>query len=284
MNDPLNNGLLFNGHPFDISRSMSSGTSISPAFTSYYRQTVTTTPVLPEVIQSVLAQPLEDFASMRNARAFGKPLTHAGLVLDESYSMLKHRLAALEGYNAQVGVIKRGAQGAGKTLVSLNIFNVFPRQVLSTVDVEQLRELAPHEYQPTGGTALYDALGDMIALFLSQPGAYDPNTAFLVSAFTDGEENSSTRYNAKVLKDVITRLEATGRWTFTLMGPQGSTQEMASVLNLNAGNIAAFDPSRQESVAEAFSTMTMASSGYMNMRASGAMASNCFYSSVADEK
>jgi hypothetical protein len=59
---------------------------------------------------------------------------------------------------------------------------------------------------------------------------------------------------------------------------------MASVLNLNAGNIAAFDPSRQESVAEAFSTMTMASSGYMNLRASGAMASNAFYSSVADEK
>jgi hypothetical protein len=276
MFDPNNNQLLINGYPF--------GTVVSPPFSTTMYRTVPVEPVLPSVIQSVLAQPLEEFASMRNARAFGKPLTHAGLILDESGSMLSHQHAALEGYNAQVGVIKQGAQGAGKTLVSLNVFSSVPRQVLSTVDVEHLLPLGAHEYRPSGGTALYDALGDMIALFLSQPGAYDPNTAFLVSAFTDGGENSSTRYNAKVLKDVITRLEATGRWTFTLMGPQGSTQEMASVLNLNAGNIAAFDPSRQESVAEAFSTMTMASSGYMNLRASGAMASNAFYSSVADEK
>jgi hypothetical protein len=239
---------------------------------------------LPAVIQAVLTRPIEDFVRERNARAYGNPLTHAGIILDESSSMGTHRGAALEGFNGQVNVIKEGAKGAGKTLVSLNIFNAVPRQVLSAVDVEILRPLADHEYRPNGGTALLDALGATIALLLSQPGANDPSTAFLVSAFTDGEENSSRQYTGQVLKDVITRLEATGRWTFTLMGPQGGAQELAHLLNLNMGNVAAFDPSRQESVAQAFSTMQLASNGYMNMRSSGEMASACFYSSVADTK
>jgi hypothetical protein len=239
---------------------------------------------LPAVIQAVLAKPVEDFVRERGVRGYGNPLTHAGLILDESGSMGIHQRAALEGFNGQVNVIKNGAKGAGKTLVSLNIFASVPRQVLSAVDVEILRPLGEQEYRPNGGTALLDALGATIALLLSQPGANDPNTAFLVSAFTDGEENASRQYTGQVLKDVITRLEATGRWTFTLMGPQGGAQELASLLNLNMGNVAAFDPTRQESVAQAFSTMQMASNGYMNMRSSGETASACFYSSVADTK
>ena len=278
MNNPFTNGMLFNGYPFDPL-----GTSVSR---SLGLQTLyqTATPVLPPVIQAVLAKSVEEFARERNARVYGNPLTHAALILDESLSMSRHKGVALEGYNTQVDVIKEGARGAGKTLVSLNVFNSVPRQVLSAVDVEILRKLQPHEYSPNGGTALFDAFGDTIALLLAQPGAQDPNTAFLVSGFTDGEENSSTRYSGKVLKDLITRLEATGRWTFTLMGPHGGAQELASVLNLNVGNVAAFDPARQESVHEAFSTMKLASNGYMNMRSSGERASACFYSSVVEPK
>jgi uncharacterized protein YegL len=262
-----------------------SHTILDPWFTpqpTVHSRIVVTPP--PAHVQAVLDKPLEEFVRQRDERAYGNPVTHAGLLLDESWSMNKHKAAALEGFNAQVHVIKQGAQGAGKTLVSLSLFNGVARNVLSAVDVSVLRPLSSNEYRPGGGTALYDALGDMIAMFLAQPGVNDPNTAFLVSGFTDGEENSSTRYSADVLKRLVTRLEATGRWTFTLMAPQGEAEELAQSLNLHAGNVAVFDPSRRESVQEAFSAMTVASNAYMNMRSNGAMACSNFYSSATDAR
>lgn len=234
----------------------------------------------PAAVQRVLERSVEECTAQRNRTAVGEQVTHAGLILDESSSMSYHRAAALQGFNAQVKVVQDGAKQAGRTFVSLNVFATTPRQVLAVVPVDRLEPLAEHQYVPRGNTALYDALGDTIAMLLSQPEADNPNTAFLVAAFTDGGENCSTRYTGKLLKDLITRLEATGRWTFTLMGPQGGAQEMAGMLNIAVGNVAAFDPSKSESVVGAFQAMASASESYMSLRAGGAMASNALYANA----
>ncbi|KWU23342.1 vWA domain-containing protein [Burkholderia cenocepacia] len=234
----------------------------------------------PDAVQVILARSVEDCAAERKRKATGEQVTHAGLILDASSSMYAHRVTALRGFNAQVDVVKEGAKQAGRTFVSLNVFASAPSQVLSAVDADKLEPLAEHLYQPNGNTALYDAIGDTVALLLSQPGANDPNTAFLVAAFTDGGENWSSRYTGTLLKDLITRLEATGRWTFTLMGPKGGAEEMAGVLNIAKGNVAAFDPSKSESVVGAFQAMAGASESYMTMRSMGLCASNALYSSA----
>jgi len=236
--------------------------------------------VPPEAVQRVLARSVEECAAQRNRTAVGDQVTHAGLILDESYSMLTHREAALTGFNAQVKVVQDGAKHAGRTLVSLNVFASTPRQVLAVVPADRLTPLSYDQYTPNGNTALYDAIGDTVAMLLSQPEADNPNTAFLVAAFTDGGENWSRRYTGTLLKDLITRLEATGRWTFTLMGPQGGALEMAGVLNIARGNVATFDPSKSDSVVGAFQAMASASESYMSLRAVGAMASNALYANA----
>jgi hypothetical protein len=251
-----------------------------PSLFGYSRPQVQSAFVPPDAVQVVLSRSVAECAAERNRTAVSEQVTHAGLILDASTSMAPHRVTALKGFNAQVDVVKEGAKQAGNTFVSLNVFASAPSQVLSAVSADKLQPLAENMYNPNGNTALYDAIGDTVALLLSQPGADNPNTAFLVAAFTDGGENCSTRYTGSMLKDLITRLEATGRWTFTLMGPKGGAEEMAGVLNISRGNVAAFDPSKSESVVGAFQAMAGASESYMSMRSTGVCASNALYAGV----
>lgn len=232
---------------------------------------------LSEAVRQLLAKPLDAFNKPEQAT---EPVTYAGLVLDESGSMARHRSAALEGYNSQVVIIKEGAKSAGKTLVSLTKFSSQARPVLVARPAEELQPLQDAEYLPSGSTALFDAIGLTIEQLLEQPAVHAATTAVLVSVFTDGEENCSVRYDSTTLKQLISRLEATGRWTFTLMGPQGTSLELASILNISRGNVAMFDPQSQDSTREAFSTMAGAASSYMEMRSKGITSSASLYSDL----
>lgn len=240
--------------------------------------------VPPVEVQRVLERSEELCRSERNRTSTAERITHAGLVLDKSWSMRQHRNTVLAGFNAQVDVVQEGARAAGRTHVSLNVFADTSEQLMSAVPVSMLKKMGEGDYNPDGNTALYDAIGDTIALLLRQPGADDPNTAFLVAAFTDGDENASRRYTGQLLRDLIVRLEATGRWTFTLMGPRGGAEKMAGSLNIARGNVASFDPQRAESVVGAFSAMASASESYMSMRSMGLTASNALYAHAADSQ
>jgi len=252
------------------------------AFINPFQSNIPNPPAARQISESVrqlLAKPVDEF---RLQAPVTEPQTFASLVLDESGSMNTHRRSALEGFNAQVDVIREGAKDAGKTLVSLTQFSNVARPTLVARPVQELRPLDESQYKPAGGTALYDAIGQTIEQLLEQPGINAATTAVLVAVFTDGEENSSTRYDADTLKQLIARLEATGRWTFTLMGPKGSL-ELASILNISKGNVAVFDPSNQESTRAAFSTMAGAATSYMAMRSKGVTASASLYADLAGD-
>lgn len=233
---------------------------------------------LSDKLLQLLAQPVESFRPVAAGPAAG-PKTYAALLLDESSSMARHRASALEGFNAQVEVIRTGAKQAGNTAVSLTAFNALVRPVLANRPASELRPLSPDQYVPNGGTALFDAIGQTLEALLEQPDIHASQTAVLVAIFTDGEENSSRRFNGQTLKEIVTRLEATGRWTFTLMGPHGTSVELASILNLQAGNVAAFNPQDGASTEAAFASMTRAATSYMSLRSQGVMASASLYAS-----
>lgn len=235
---------------------------------------------LPAHIKAILAKEPADFKPSLTASTTGLSITHAALILDSSGSMTPHRETVVAGYNSQITVIAEGAELVGTTLVTVNVFNSLPNRILSAAPVEKLTPMAIADYVTAGGTALYDALGETIAFLLEQPGAEEPNTAFLVAAFTDGDELSSRTYNSSILKELICRLEATGRWTFTLMGPTGGATEMASMLNIPTGNVATFNPHAAASVNSAFDSMLCASRSYMTARSEGATASACLYAGI----
>lgn len=239
---------------------------------------------LPAVIRQVLERPLSFYEELAKSKpaAADKPLTNVAFILDVSDSMETGKGATIEGFNEQVKVVRKGAEGAGETTFTEVQFSdtVQVRRVASSLDT--LVPLSDESYVPDGMTALYDALGDTIAALLQTPRMDSPATATLVTLFTDGGENSSSRYDAQVLSELVKRLEATGRWTFALVGPRGSVDTLADTLSVKRGNVAGYNP---ESVADrktVFGKVGTASASFMSMRSVGATQACALYSSQED--
>jgi hypothetical protein len=141
----------------------------------------------------------------------------------------------------------------------------------------ELKPLVDETYQTEGGTALFDALGCTIAALLNSPDINSPDTAILVTVFTDGEENSSRIYDGATIKALIERLEATGRWTFALVGPLQTVTSLATLLSVKERNVAGFDVASVADKRKAFDKVAMANASYMSMRSKGGRQSDGLY-------
>ncbi|MCR5819938.1 MAG: VWA domain-containing protein [Bacteroidaceae bacterium] len=71
-----------------------------------------------------------------------------------------------------------------------------------------------NDYDPCGGTPLYDAMGRSISKLNAQVNE-DDNV--LVTVITDGEENCSEEWTLKMIRTLIEKLKE-HNWTFTLIG------------------------------------------------------------------
>lgn len=226
---------------------------------------------LPEVIQQVLAQPVSIYEELRSLKPgpMDTPLTNVAFVLDKSSSMETGKSATIEGFNDQVRVVTEGAKTAGETTFTEVQFSsgVEVRRVAAALST--MSKLTNETYVPSGWTALYDALGDTICALLMTPRIGSVLTANLVTLFTDGEENQSTRYDTEILSELIKRLEATGRWTFALVGPRGGVTTLAKLLAVKQTNVAGYNPASVEERVQVMGRMSSASASYMNMRSMG---------------
>ena len=235
---------------------------------------------LPASIRAVLARPVSWFresAAQAGTATAGEPLTNVAFVLDCSGSMETGKEATIEGFNTQVDVVRRGAALAGPTTFTDVRFatTVEVRRVAASLD--HLTPLSDDTYRPDGYTALYDAVGDTVAALLETARIDEPTTGTLVTVFTDGEENHSRRYTAPLLRALIERLEATGRWTFALVGPRDTVGTLADMLAVDQTNVAGFDPASVADRCAAFTQVAQASAAYMSVRASGKTAAKNLY-------
>ena len=237
---------------------------------------------LPEVIRAILSKPVSFYEEMakQKPQPGDRPLTNVAFVLDGSGSMETGKDATIEGFNKQVSVARAGAKEAGETTFTDVQFatEVSVRCVAKSID--ELEPLTEETYKPDGWTALYDAMGDTVAALLGTPRIDSPLTATLVTLFTDGKENVSSRYTADVLSELIKRLEATGRWTFALVGPKGSVGTLAETLSVKKGNVKGYNPSSVHERQEVFGAMASASTTYMASRSVGATQSASFFADV----
>lgn len=195
--------------------------------------------------------------------------TYLCFLLDSSGSMLKARHQTIEGYNEQVAIVQDNAEDAGDTSITLFTFSYRPYCVYSQQPLETLAYLDTQSYNPTGGTALYDALGDALAQLEAAPGIDDADTAVLVAVFTDGEDTCSRCHTANDIKARIQALEATGRWTFTFIGPKDKLAEASDILALDPSNMVGFEPDSAESRQQVIGALSNATASYLQSRAEG---------------
>lgn len=227
---------------------------------------------LPDAIVRLLDRPIEHYRQPVVTDDRSEPLTHVAFVLDASGSMERGKAETIDGFNAQVTAVREGAAAAGRTTFTDVHFGGDVRINGVATDIEVLEALTADAYRPHGNTPLYDALGATIAALLETPRIDDAKTATLVTLFTDGMENSSFRFDLPTLRGVIERLEATGRWTFALVGPTGSVHQLAEALAVHVDNVEAYDPRSVSEKVHAFDRTSMSKRAYMEARSAGATA------------
>jgi hypothetical protein len=107
----------------------------------------------------------------------------------------------IEGFNTFVESQKE----FGGTM-TLCLFDHEFNTVYEKVPIDQVNPLTRDTYVPRGGTALHDAMGQVLKMNLSDD--------VMVIILTDGEENSSSKYTAAHVKDLVDAKP----WKFVYLG------------------------------------------------------------------
>ena len=155
------------------------------------------------------------------------------IIVDESGSMCVIERQALAGINETIETVKKMQQlhPDMEQRISLLTFDSGHKTFkYDNVKADNVNTLSARDYNPRGGTPLYDAIGISIAKLNAQTSEKDN---VLVTIITDGEENSSEEYNLHMVKTLISKMKKQG-WTFTLIGTDNLDVEgMAGLMNID---------------------------------------------------
>lgn len=208
---------------------------------------------------------------------------YVGISRDHSGSMQSLAHAAMRDYNNTIAAVKDGAQKNDiDTIVSVVENGVGSQgKVVRRVVNSSISRLEPVQNYPTdgGSTPLFDSVGELIDILSDVPDADFPDVSFLIIVVTDGEENSSKRWNGSSLSAKIKQLQATDRWTFTFRVPRGCGRTLER-LGIPSGNIMEWETT--ERGMEQSSVVTQSAvSNYFVARAKGVRGSSTFYADLS---
>lgn len=205
--------------------------------------------------------------------------TYVAFVLDKSGSMAGTQRETIEGFNEQIQQLKENTKNnKGDFLVSLVTFNGDVFEHFWDKNILEIEEASDKDYNPSGSTALRDAVGYTLnKLSKSQE---DEDTAYLVVIISDGCENASQKINSDALREQIESLKAKGNWTFTYMGcDEAYLRKISQEMAIPLGNMASWNNTTSRSTKRGLQHHNMALCRYTTARSSGEMvASDSFYS------
>lgn len=136
------------------------------------------------------------------------------VIIDKSGSMGGIRNDAIGGFNAFLSDQKKLP---GEALMTLAMFDDGYYLVHDGVPLQEVPELDTKTYQPSGSTALLDAIGKTLgkveARNASRRASKSPlPKSTIVAILTDGEENASKEFKRQEIKDLITAKQDQEGW------------------------------------------------------------------------
>lgn len=159
---------------------------------------------------------------------------HNLIILDESGSMHSMYRSALNGVNETLQTI-RATQAENPeqhhyvTLVSFcSLYRIRYNEIYSATPAERTADITEGQYDPNGGTPLYDAMGRAITELGAKVKEGD---VVLVTVITDGEENTSTEYSRSAIKALVEARRAAG-WVFTYIGANQDVDRVADSMSI----------------------------------------------------
>ena len=151
------------------------------------------------------------------------------LILDESGSMESIRNDMLKSIN---DLIKEQQQVKERpSTFTLVKFNEKVNRYISNKPLNNIKVLSSEDYTPNGATALYDAIGDNINLFRNEK-------EVLMVIVTDGQENSSTKYNKNQINKMIEQKKETNNLSYVYLSNDLNTQLQGNNIGLHKSDYA----------------------------------------------
>ena len=137
-------------------------------------------------------------------------------LLDRSGSMESCRQDTIDGFNA---FIESQRQSGGT--MTLCLFDDKFETVYEKTPIEDVPELTEDTFVPRGGTALLDAMGQVLKMDLSDDA--------VIIILTDGDENSSRTYTSAHVKDLVNLKP----WKFVYLGANQDAVLAARNMGIN---------------------------------------------------
>jgi hypothetical protein len=157
-------------------------------------------------------------------------------ILDKSGSMGSILTDTIGGFNTYIQQLQLDEESAYK--FSLTLFNTGFENRHVAVDMKNVPELTQRTYLPSGGTALYDAIGATVAKVENE----SPDVEKVLTVIlTDGQENSSREYRRETIKALIERKEKEGNWTFVFLGAGLDSFAVGDSIGVSAQNAVQYD-------------------------------------------
>lgn len=165
--------------------------------------------------------------------------TYNLIIVDESGSMCSIYRQALTGMNETLQTIREAQrehheQQQFVTLVTFDSGHY--NAIYDAVPVTKTGNLTDKDYNPCGGTPLFDAMGRAVTELARK---VDEGDSVLVTIITDGYENCSCEYSGQDIKRLVELLKEKG-WLFTYIGANqdsisfGATISITNTLNFEA--------------------------------------------------
>lgn len=205
-------------------------------------------------------------------------IDHIAYVVDASTSMEERTEETILVIDNQTAFLAEMSKQTGReTRVTIYIFSdpdnikcvVFDKDVLRLPSIREF-------YKPFGWTALLDATGLAIEDLKMTMQKYGDH-AFLLFAFTDGQENRSRRYSsAASMANLMGSLDKS--WTVAALVPDVNGRLMARRFGFPDGNISIWNVNSATGVQEAGETMKDALTNYSVMRTSGGSGTRTLFS------
>ena len=153
---------------------------------------------------------------IENAVSKNNGTTELVFILDESGSMFSLKEDTLGGFNAMINEQKKFEN----VLVTTMLFSNDCVKIHDRVNVKLLDPLTEKDYNPSGSTALLDAIGitiENISYMQKHTRKENRPTKTLFIITTDGMENASFRFSYKDVKKSIQAKTEEG-WEFIFAG------------------------------------------------------------------
>jgi hypothetical protein len=139
---------------------------------------------------------------------------------------------------------------------------IFENKLVGEVD-----ELTKENYRPTGGTNLYDAIGNAIRRIEAQLAPLSEVPDVLCVIVTDGGENASREYKLSDIQALVKAKEAEG-WTFVYLGANQDAWQVGQTFGLHKGQTMSYSTANMAGTMRSLSESTKS---YRSARMGGAV-------------